>query len=443
VNTAVRRLGRCVGGGADATATCLFVLPLFTAGIAKDSAKIELLGLVLLGFLAFVILRRPVPGRALIRIGLTAAALTLVLCAYLTFGSWPSRFGTTSSYDSQAVIFVVTYVAVAAFTALFFGEQLFERVIWRTATLALWLGVISCLVSRITQRILLVSASHGALRMEGTLSEPSAWAPVIPLVMILAIQRRSWLHLALAIGGAVLAASPTCVVVLAISLPLYYVLTGAGRQRVLVVLALAVSIPAAVFFAQAARPARYLASHNTAEQAVGRLLSGVENVETDGRVGHNTRFASTRVIIAEAQANGWMLTGAGPAADSTYLTARFPAGTRPEPYRASSLWTGILVDFGEVGVVVLAILMLTSIWRMRTSPVMCAILLPFFVASLVNSAEGSFEYVFVALGVMLFAFRWIPVPGSTSSAVTIADGSSCGTAVSRSLEVQSHLSRLA
>jgi hypothetical protein len=388
------------------TATWLFVLPFFTAGIAENSAKIEVGGLALLAFGAFVVFRRPVPKRAMYRIGLTAAVLTLTVCAYLTFGGWPSLHGTAGSYDTQAVIFVVTYVAVAAFTVLFFEERIFERVFWRAATVALWVGVLSCLASRLTHRLLLVSESHGALRMQGTLSEPSAWAPLIPVVVVLAIRRRSLSYLALALAGAVLAASPTCIVVLLATVPTYYALTGTRRHRVTVLLALAACIPAAVFFVQAANPRPYLASHNTVEVTAGRLLSGIRNVETGGRAGHNTRMASTRVVIAEVRANGWLLTGAGPAADNTYFPAKFPAATHPGPYGTNSLLVSVLFDFGEFGVAVLGSLMLAAVWRMRRRPEMAAILLPFFVASLVNSAEGPFAYAFVALGIMLFTFRW-------------------------------------
>jgi hypothetical protein len=47
---------------------------------------------------------------------------------------------------------------------------------------------------------------------------------------------------------------------------------------------------------------------------------------------------------------------------------------------------------------------------------MAAILLPLFIASLINSAEGFYEYSFVALGIFLAAFGWSmppkPVPGA-------------------------------
>ena len=203
--------------------------------------------------------------------------------------------------------------------------------------------------------------------------------------------------------GIVLAASPTCLLVLVVTVPLYYALTGTRRQRVIVALALGALLLAGVFFIRTAQPRPYLNSHNSAENAVGRLLIGIENVETDGRQGHNTRFGSTRLVISEAKANGWLLSGAGPAADRTYFPARFPSAV---PLLPDALWVSVLFDFGLVGVLLLAVLMLAAVWRLRRRPQMCAILLPFFVTSLVNSAEGYFEYQFVALGIILFAFGW-------------------------------------
>jgi hypothetical protein len=388
--------------GTQEAATWLFVLSFLTLGVGRDHAYVEWAGLALLAFASFVLFRQPVPARAIRRIILSAVILMLVVCAYLIFGAWPSSFGAGRSYDVQAVYFVVTYLAVCAFAVLFFEERIFERVIWRAAIVALWIGVLSWLVSRLTHHLLLASESHGVLRMQGMLSEPSAWAPVIPLVVLLAIQRRSWWSLGLAVLATLLTASPTCVLVLVATIPLYYVLTGKRRSRVVVLLALVVSLPAAVLFVYAAGPGPYLESHNTAEKAVGRLLAGIEYAKTDGRAGHNTRLADTRVVISEAKANGWILAGAGPAADDTYFPARFPSGT----LRPNALWVSVLFDFGLIGVLLLGSLMVIAVCRMRYRPQMCAILLPFFVASLINSAEGNFEYGFAALGITLFAFGW-------------------------------------
>jgi hypothetical protein len=393
-----------IGSGTQKAATWLFVLSFLTLGVGRDHSYIEWFGIAGLGLVILVVLRLPTPSRAIYRIILTATALTLIICAYPALRSWPpSVFGSAHSYDTKAVSFGITYLVVGTFAALFFQEQFFVRVIWRAATVALWVGVISDLVSRLTHRLLLVSESHSMLRMQGTLTEPSAWASVITLVVLLAVRRRSLLSLALAAAGMALTASPTCIFVLAVTFPLYYALTGTRRQRVTVALVLACFIPAVLFFVHTAKPRQYLNSRNAAEITVGRLLSGIENVDTDGRNGHNTRFASTKVVIAEARENDWVLTGAGPAADDTFFPAKFPSVV---PLLPDALWVSVLFDFGLIGVLLLGTLMVIAVWRMRHRPQMCAILLPFFVASLINSAEGSFEYGFVALGIMLFAFGW-------------------------------------
>jgi hypothetical protein len=398
------------GSCAQEIATWVFVFEFFTLEIGRYYAYIEYIGLVVPAFMAFVLFRQAIPQHAIFRISLSTIVLILIVATYLVLGSWPSSFGSVRAYDIGAAYFVVPYVTVCIFASLFFKEHIFGRVVWRVATATLWVGVLSYLLTHLLHHPLLVSESHGMLRMQGTLTEPSAWAPVIPLVLLMAIRRRSWWHVGLAVIGAVSAASPTCLLVLIVTVLLYYALTGTRRQRLAVAVGLAALIPAALLFVSAARPSHYLNSHSPAEKTVGRFLAGIESVETDGRQGHNTRFTSTKVVLAEVSANGWMLTGAGPAADTTYFPAKFGSTVQP-----NALWVSVLFDFGLIGVVVLSVLMLAAVWRMRRYSQMCAILLPFFIASLINSAEGTFEYKFVALGIVLFAFGWVRSDGTGAS----------------------------
>src|ERR1700734_2841829 len=145
-----RRWEGPVGPGARQAATWLFALSFLRLGVGRAHAYGEWAGLALLAFASFVLFRQPVPVRAIRRMTLSAAVLVLVVCAYLVFGSWPSSFGTGHSYDFQAVYFVLTYLAGCIFAVLFFDERVFERVIWRAAIVALWIGVLSWLVSRLT-----------------------------------------------------------------------------------------------------------------------------------------------------------------------------------------------------------------------------------------------------------------------------------------------------
>lgn len=399
---AARRPAESAPAAARWAAAWLFVLPMFTAGVAKDVAKAEVTGLALLAIVA--IFHRHIDKKLIVRICGTAVTVTAILGGYLIFNPWPSSYGSVHSYDAQAVIFVASYAAVAVFALLLFDKHVFERVVWQAATGALWIAVAACVISRLGHRAVLVSPSHGALRLQGTLSEPSAWAPALTVVVLLALRRRSWHHVALAAVGLWLAASPTCILVLAVTVPAYYLLVGDARRRLLLSLGLAAGVPAVALFVQTASPAHYLAGHNTAEVVAGRLVSGIHNIESGGRQGANTRFASTTIVIGQLRANDWLYTGTGPAAENTYFPARFPADVpAPGPH---ALWVSTLFDFGVIGVAVMTALMLTAVWRMHHHPGMTAILLPFFAASLINSAEGSFEYSFVALGILLFALGW-------------------------------------
>jgi hypothetical protein len=383
-------------------AAWLFVFPLLTEGVLPDVVKLEVAGLAALAFARIVVSRQVLPHRAVERIYATFAVLSLTVIGYLAFSRWPTNAGTTQSYDTHAVLFVLTYAAVAVFAALFFDEAIFGHVIWRASVLALWAAVISCAAGRLTGRALLVNPSHGTLRMVGTMSEPSEWAPVLVLVLLLAVRRRSWPHMALALAGLLLVDSPVCLLVVAVTMPLYYALVGSWQHRVLLLAALAVVIPATVIFVQHADATVWLDSGNTAEVAAGRLLSGIQNVGTDGQKGSNARFADTAGVLAAARENGWMHHGAGPDADATYFPA-MEAAYGPVA-GVNALWVSVLADFGEGGVAVLAVLMITAVWRMQRSPAMAAVLLPLFVASLINSAIP--DWSFVALGIMLYGFGW-------------------------------------
>jgi hypothetical protein len=394
------------GSRMQVAAMCLFVLPLFTEGVANDVVKVEVASLAVLAFVRIVVPNRVLPQHAVERIFMTVGVLTLIGIAYLAFRPWPSNAGTVRSYNTHALVFGGTLVAVAVFVTLFFEEELFERVIWLGARLALWIGVVSCVVSRLTGHLLLVFPSDGGLRMVGTLTEPSDWAPVLTLVLLLALRRRSWLYLALVLAGLILADSPTCILVMAVTVPLYYAMTSSWRFRVPLLVILAIIIPATVFFVQRADAAAWLDSGNSAKIAVGRLVSGIRNVESGGQEGANSRFQNATVVITAAREHGWIHFGAGPAADSTWLSAMYagPTGATVSP---NALWLVFLFDFGEVGVVALGAMMIVAVWRMRRNSRMSALLLPFFIATLVNSTGA--DIALVALGIMVFAFRWVPI----------------------------------
>ena len=407
-------------------ASWLLVLPLLTEGVALNVVKIEVAGLGVLAFTTVVLGRQPLPHRAVERIFLTFAVLTLIVLTYLAFGTWPAYAGSARSYDTHAALFVATYGAVAIFTVLFFEERLFEKVLWRGATLALGIGLASCAVSRLTGHLLLVNANDGGLRMVGTLTEPSDWAPILTLVLLHALRRRSWLYTALAFAGLALADSPTCMLVMAITVPLYYALTASRHYRVPLMIAMAVIVASGVLFVVQANPGPWLASGNAEKIAVGRLVEGIQAIGSNGQPGANGRWSNAEAVLADARSNGWMLFGAGPVADATYFPATYPqrlsiGGALGGGVAPNAIWISTLFDLGEVGVAVLGALMVTAVWRMRRFPQTAAILLPFFTASLVNSTVPDYGSV-VALGIMLFTFGWIRTPSADDKSAVCGPG---------------------
>jgi len=88
---------------------------------------------------------------------------------------------------------------------------------------------------------------------------------------LLALRRRSWPYPALVLAGLILADSPTCLLVMAVTVPPYYALAGAWQHRALLLFALAIVIPASILFVLHANPQTYLDSGNPAQVAVERL----------------------------------------------------------------------------------------------------------------------------------------------------------------------------
>jgi hypothetical protein len=390
------------GLSTETAAAWLLVLPLVSEGVLPGVVRLEVAGLAVLAFGRIVISRRPLPRLAVERIFAVFAVLTLTVIGYVAFGQWPQGAGTAASYDAHAALWVITYLTVAVYAVLFYDAAVFGKVMWRACTIALWAGVITCAASRLTGHEWLVNPSHGTLRMVGTLTEPAEWAAPLAMILLLAVRRRSRLYVTLSLAGLLLADSPTCLLVMAVTVPLYFALASSWRYRVPLLAGLLVIIPAAVVFVQHADSQAWIASGSPGRVAVGRLTAGLQDIGSDGQGDANTRYANTTGAISAAREHGWLQLGAGPSADAVY----FPAVKLPgaPPAGTNALWVSVLFDFGAWGLMALAVLVLLAAWRMRLGPVPCAVLLPFLVASMVNSAIP--DWSVTALAVLLYGLRW-------------------------------------
>jgi hypothetical protein len=409
---------RLPGSWGEKVATWLFVLPLFVAGYTSSSpttpqyevkaGRIEIAGLALLlvgALVGLVKIRGRDPARARDRILTGFGFWSLVLVASLWHG-YPIGAGSAGQYLKQGLILAAAYATVVGYAAAFYRPALLEEVAWRCARFFTLLGVGAWVASEAAHREIRVNAIRHSYRLQGTLSEPSAWSPILVVLALLAWRKRSWHYIGLAIVAALLSFSPICFIVVATTIPLYILLTGPAAWRLSLLVIIALATPITIGFLLSADPAPYLTSSNHARAEIGRLMSGLQNVESGGTTGTNERYKSLLVTIAAARQNDWIRTGAGVGAADVYFPARFPATARSLSVEPDTMWEDVLFDFGEGGVVVLAGLALVAVWRMRRHPGPAALLLPFFVASAVNSAEGIAMYQFVILGILLFAFGW-------------------------------------
>lgn len=318
------------------------------------------------------------------------------------------QYASQSHYLKAALVGVVSWALPGIFAALFYREALFVDVLWALIRGSVWVALGGYALSRVTGAVILVNAQPGNDRLQGLLSEPSAWAPIVAAGLLIALRRRSKLYVMLILLVAALTESPTVYIVAAISIPLYYVLTGAFKpKRLVLLLFLAMSIPLIVNFVQTANPNKYLNSSNHASVVVGRIISGVQDIESNGSSGTNTRFTSTTQTVNDTEANGLLDFGGGPGSAGLYFRAKYPiSASQNAGLGPNALWVEFLFDFGMVGVAVLFVLLAAAVIRMRRVPVMAEILLPFIVASLINSAGGTALYQVAIMAIFLFAFGW-------------------------------------
>ena len=115
-----------------------------------------------------------------------------------------------------------------------------------------------------------------------------------------------------------------------------------------------------------------------------------------------------------------MAVGAGPAADAVYFPAVYAVGG--PKIAPNAMWLTVLFDFGEWGLAIFVAMLLVGVWRMRRNSLALAVFLPFFTASMVNSAIP--DYSVTALGILLFSFGWLVRP-SFGRFGWLAHGSPC------------------
>lgn len=360
-------------------------------------------GIALAVLLYIGILRGNFKGRAIARVLATFGVLALLVLAYFITRQSHPPWGSSTQYLGWGIQTALFIVAVAGFVCVYFDEQELLKAFWNFARLGLTISLLCYVISVTSGHKLLVNAGSAGIRLEGLLSEPSAWAGAISALFIVSLARKSYTWAGLAILGGLLAKSPMVMLVAGISLPGYYLIRSndQSKRKIVLVVAASIVVPLLVYRIQLIDPVPYLQSSAGYKVAVGRFISGITNVKTGGTEGKNIRYSGAQRTVQEVRDNGWTYTGFGLGSAPVYLSNKFG------DTQAWSMFYSILFDFGYIGVAAFVLLIAISFRRMRASPAM-AILLPFSVAALFNSAQGWVLYQFAVIAIMVFAFGWAP-----------------------------------
>lgn len=399
------------------TATWLFLLCYFMYGVGFPSGRlvalpprlVELVGMTVLVIGA--VIGQRVRLKALPRVFIPLWFGLIVVAIWTTSRVHP-KWATESSYVLSGLYYTATYATAVAFTVLFYDETSFVQLFWKIARISIVVALAAYGVALVIGRPVLSSGiTFGApLRLQGLLAEPSAWAPVVAAVAIIAWRRRAWRWLVLAGIAGVLAKSPVVIVVTAVSIPLFYVLIERWKGRkVLLLGVILITVPLAANFLLNANPAPYLNSKNPAQKSVGKLLVGIQ-ADPDVRARNATaRLESTQATLKEIRASHWTFTGYGPGSSGPYFKAKYrPDNPTVRGVAPNALWIETYFNFGVLGLIALMWLIGIAVVRMRTCPDAAAVFLPFVVAAMVNSAHGVELYKFVVVAIVVFTFGWSP-----------------------------------
>lgn len=397
--------GRASGGAYVTTiATIVFLLSYFvTKGpIATEENLINLtyleVAVLLLMFLVQRLAKLDGEGFAVMLWALPVYGLLVVHVLILTEGA-------EAQYLVKLTRLYLYLLTVYVFARCFFSWDVFCKWLLIFSVLSVLMGIVCVLY--FPQYF--TDWGYGFPRPRALLSEPSAYGPIIPLLLFISLHRKSWLGIAVATLGMYLAASGT-VYFVTVFVAVIYFMRMAARSRWMVIylaVAVAVGLLAGLLHGQ-------IHDVMTGTFNYDRAIAQIASIQERGG---STRLASLFHFYEVLQRDGDLLWGKG--MNSTMIF--FREVDVNEQYLTSefSLLHAALFSFGlagVAGVLVLLIYAFASLWR-KGNTEMLIVFSAFMGASLLNSSGGhvlyKFCYVFVILS--LLSFRDIGVDRSRRS----------------------------
>lgn len=308
------------------------------------------------------------------------------------------RPGEATNFVLGTMSYVTYYAVIAVVAKRLVSMDYLTIVLRRSSRGFMLLALAGVVVSYLLDAAYLTNARPGPIyRLQGLLSEPSAWAPVVAFLVIDSLRSRNWRWLAVCSAALVASQSPIVLVVVVISVSIF--LLDRVQHPHLRVVAVAAAMCSTLGFAVAALaidPDRLAGSSNPLFATVGRLLAGVQGREDDALFVLE-RFRSTQVVLGELETSGQSFWGLGAGASHGYFSEEVGLKAGASLARANSAWVEVAFNFGYLGLLCFAIGVAVVVYRMFGKRHSVMFLMPFVVASLMNSAGGTQLYQFLLI----------------------------------------------
>ena len=218
-----------------------------------------------------------------------------------------------------------------------------------------------------------VDYSYGSVaRMQGFMSEPSAWGVIASIIVLYGILNRNIMMIILYIIVIILTASPMTIIISFFAMVVYFFVKIKIMARLLFL------VPCLLLFAYAMH---YFTNNTFDNPILHRMSNGVIYIFTLGKEGYNPRFESLINMINFMVEKGGLYTGFG-----VHQSSFFESATGS--ISAFNIWMDLIFSFGVIGFLIYFFLSLFIVLRSYENNYLKVMLISTFSYTLFNSAQG-------------------------------------------------------
>jgi hypothetical protein len=347
-----------------------------------------------------VVKNRKINKKAIITLScITLSFIFIQLFYILNFHTKPIT-GSTKSYIIDFVLGIRYIISTAIFAFFFFDAILFKKYFILFTQISIIASFIALLGFNLLGSYVQINVQGDYGRVQGFLSEPSAFAPILAIFVIWQWKDKRYWQVMFGILCILMTKSPTCYLVIVLSITISYLIQTLRYNPVrgVVFLSLVAYLVNLLLSIDLTAGMNLYSSENPILNSVGRLFSGLEDIRTGGDTGANSRYQAYLEYKMCMENYQLYWTGYGFNSSSTFFLSYFKDGF----IRDYSLYLTLLFSYGYIGVMIFYSACLYALaYLSKIQSTYYFVFISFLVASSINSAQGLVMYRMVFLGVFL------------------------------------------